>query len=69
MRKICLAIPILLLAQLAPAYAADVDVRVMLSGEVRPGVYGRVEYGNAPPPVLVYTEPKIIVRQPQSVSV
>lgn len=69
MRKIYLALPILLLAQLSPAYAADVDVRVILSSEVRPGVYGRVEYGNAPPPVLVYTEPRIIVRQPRAVQV
>jgi hypothetical protein len=36
---------------------------VIISGEVRPGVYGRVEIGNAPPPVLVYPQPVVIVRE------
>ena len=36
---------------------------VVISGEVRPGVYGRVEFGNAPPPPLLYAEPVIIVRE------
>jgi hypothetical protein len=34
--------------------AADVDVRVILSGEIAPGVYGRVDFGTAPPPGPVY---------------
>ena len=36
---------------------------VIISGEVRPGVYGRVEIGNAPPPVLVQPQPVVIVRE------
>lgn len=67
MRKNCIAIPMLLVAYLSPAYAADADVRVIISGEVRPGVYGRVEIGNAPPPPLVYARPVIIVQPPQPV--
>ena len=40
---------------------------VIISGEVRPGVYGRVQIGNAPPPVLVYPQPVVIVREPRPV--
>ena len=35
---------------------------VVIAGEVKPGVYGRVEFGNAPPPPLVYAEPVVIHR-------
>src|SRR5258705_9550906 len=35
---------------------------VIISGEIQPGVYGHVQIGNAPPPVL-YAEPVIIVRE------
>ena len=44
------------------AQAADVDVRVIVSSDVRPGVYGRVDFGGAPPPPLVYTRPVTVVR-------
>lgn len=46
------------------AHAADVDLRVILSGEIAPGVYGRVDFGAAPPPPLFQPRPVIIVRQP-----
>ena len=36
---------------------------VVISGEVRPGVYGRIELGNRPPPVLLHAEPVVIVRE------
>ena len=45
------------------AQASDVDVRIILDGEVRPGLYGRVEIGNAPPPPLVFAQP-VLVRKP-----
>jgi hypothetical protein len=45
----------------APAALAQ-DVRVTISGEVAPGVYGRVDIGNRPPP-LVYPQPIVVVRQ------
>ena len=35
---------------------------VIISGEIQPGVYGRVEFGNTPPPPLVYAQPVVIVR-------
>jgi hypothetical protein len=38
---------------------------VTITGEVRPGVYGRVEIGNRPPPPLVSPQPVIIVREPR----
>ena len=39
-----------------------VDVGVRASGEIAPGVYGRVDVRNRPPPLL-YPQPVIIVRQ------
>lgn len=48
------------LLSLAPA-AALAQVNVYIEGEVRPGVYGRVRIGDAPPPV-VYAQPVTIVR-------
>ena len=38
---------------------------VVIHGEVRPGVYGRVEFGNAPPPVVLYQQPVVIVKEPR----
>jgi hypothetical protein len=49
------------------ASAREPDVRVILSSDVRTGVYGRVEFGNAPPPPLVYAEPIVVVRPPPRV--
>lgn len=69
MRKSFLAISVLLLAQFAPAAQADAGVRVIISGEVAPGVYGRVEYGNDRPPPTLYATPTIIVRQPRPAQV
>ena len=46
----------------AASFVADAQVNVIMQGQVAPGVYGRVEIGNAPPPPVVYAEPKIIVR-------
>ncbi len=68
MRNILLAVSTLLILPFAPAVKAA-DVRVILSGEVAPGVYGRVEVGNDRPPPVVYSTPRIIVQQPQPVPV
>ena len=43
-------------------HAVAQDVRVTISGEVAPGVYGRVDIGSRPPP-LVYAQPVVVVRQ------
>ena len=45
-----------------PAQAADVGVSVQVS---QPGVYGRVDIGRFPQPVLVQSQPVIIVQQAQ----
>jgi hypothetical protein len=45
---------------IAPASAQD--VRVTISGEVAPGVYGRVDIGGRPPPPVFYPQPVVIVR-------
>jgi hypothetical protein len=45
--------------------AGDLSVNVILSGQVAPGVYGQVQLGNDRPPPLVYTQPMLIVAQPQ----
>ena len=36
---------------------------VTISGEVAPGVYGRVDIGNRPRPPLVFEQPVVVVRQ------
>lgn len=56
----------LILLALVSAAASASDVRVSVGGEISPGVYGRVDIGNAPPP-LVYAQPVVIVEQPRPV--
>lgn len=51
------------------AQPADVNVRVIVSGEVRPGIYGRVDFGSAPPPPVLYAKPRIISPPPRTVVV
>jgi hypothetical protein len=43
------------------ANANDIGINVVLEGEVKPGVYGRVELGRNSHPDLVYAEPRVIV--------
>lgn len=43
--------------------AAAQDVRVSVSGEIAPGVYGRVDIGNRTPPPVLYPQPVVAVRQ------
>jgi hypothetical protein len=58
-------IPILavLVAGVGASHAGGVDVRVMLSGQVVPGVYGQVNIGNGGPPPIVYAQPVVIEQQ------
>ena len=52
---------------LGAAAAGAQSVRVTVSGEVAPGVYGRVDISNRPtPPPLVYPQPVVIVKQPHA---
>ena len=48
-------------------HASDLNVGVSVAGQISPGVYGRVDIGNTPPPV-VYAQPVVIVRQPRPVA-
>ena len=41
------------------------DVGVRASGEIAPGVYGRIDVRNRPPPPVLYPQPVIIVEQPR----
>lgn len=65
--KLLLAGPLLLACAAASAAA---QVNVMVEGQIKPGVYGRVEVGNpsVPPPVW-RPQPVIIKPQPQVVEV
>jgi hypothetical protein len=42
------------------AHAQKVRGGVTISGEISPGIYGRVQIGDVPSPVLVYPQPVII---------
>ena len=69
MRNAHVPVLVVLLLQLYPVEAANAETRVILSSDIKPGVYGRVEIGNAPAPLVVYPEPVIIERQPRPVAV
>jgi len=56
-------IAILAVLAAGSSYAGGVDIRVILSGQVVPGVYGQVNIGNDGPPAVVYAQP--IVIEPQ----
>lgn len=45
------------------ASAQQPYVNATVGGVLSPGVYGRIEIGNAPPPPLIYTQP-VVIRQP-----
>ena len=52
-----IAIAALFTAASCAAFAADVGVSISVG---QPGFYGRIDIGNAPPPVLVYPQPVVI---------
>lgn len=43
------------------SYAEDLGINIVLEGEIKPGVYGRVELGKNSHPDLVYHDPRVIV--------
>jgi len=53
----------LLLGSLS-AHAELPVIHIGVSGEISPGVYGEVQFGNAPPPPVVYAQPTVIERLP-----
>jgi len=58
-----IAILAVLVAGTGAGHAGGLDVRVILSGQVVPGVYGQVNIGNEPPPPVVYAQPMVIEPQ------
>ena len=46
------------------AHAQNVSINATISGEVVPGVYGRVVIGDAPPPPVVYAQPMVVEPAP-----
>ena len=61
MRKLLLTLTGLLIIQSTTVLASDLGINVIVAGELRPGVYGQVEIGNAPRPVVVYEQPRVVV--------
>ena len=57
------ALATLLMAGAGVSRAGDLDLHVMLSGQVAPGVYGQVRLGSDPPPPVVYAQPMLIEPQ------
>ncbi len=51
------------------AHAGTPIINLSVGGEISPGVYGQVQFGNAPPPPVFYPEPMIIRRHPAAVDV
>src|SRR4030081_2726997 len=43
------------------AQAQNVSISATITGEIVPGVYGKVVLGNRPPPPLVYAQPVVAV--------
>jgi hypothetical protein len=62
MKKIA-AVALVTLATVSSAMFAQTSVGVSI-GINQPGVYGRINIGNYPPPMLVYPQPVIIVPPP-----
>ena len=56
-------------AMLAGNALAGPNVNVIIDGQIKPGVYGRVEIGNIPPPPVLYPQPVVIVQPPPRVVV
>ncbi|MBS0398969.1 MAG: hypothetical protein JSR95_09850 [Proteobacteria bacterium] len=56
------------LAATSQVRAGDVNVGISI-GIDQPGLYGRIDIGNVPPPALVYPRPVLIVSPPPTVVV
>lgn len=57
---------VLVAALSAASVHAQTNVGVSVS-VIQPGIYGRIDIGNAPPPPVVVAQPVIIARQPVAV--
>ena len=57
-------LPALIAAAAPLAQAQNVSFNATITGQVVPGVYGQVNFGNAPPPPVVYAQPMIVQPSP-----
>jgi len=57
-------LPALIVAAAPLARAQNVSFNATITGQVVPGVYGQVNFGNAPPPPVVYAQPMIVQPSP-----
>lgn len=57
-----------LLCSTGIAVAGEPYFNAGIAGQISPGVYGRIEIGNTPPPVI-YAQPIIVVPAPRPVAV
>lgn len=57
----------LLLMATHPAQAGEPYINATVGGVLAPGIYGRVEFGNAPPPQIYNPQPVIVARPPGAV--
>ena len=48
-----------------PANAEISIINLSVGGEISPGVYGQVQFGNAPPPQVINAQPMMIVPVPR----
>ena len=49
------------------AAAGEPVINISVGGEIAPGVYGRVDFGNAAPPPVLYPQPVIIAQPAQRI--
>ena len=69
MRKKLGLVGMLIGAGLSASALAAPTVNVSIDGQVVPGVYGRINIGSGPVPVLVYPQPVVIYQPAQPVPV
>jgi hypothetical protein len=62
------ALTCLMLGSLS-AHAGTPIINFSVGGEISPGVYGQVQFGNGPPPPVVNAQPMIIAPPPPNVVV
>jgi hypothetical protein len=55
-----LAVVVLVTTGAGAAHSGELNINVILSGQVAPGVYGQVQLGNSPPPPVVYAQPVLV---------
>ena len=61
-RKFCTGAAVAVVLTMAGSAHAQGYVNATVGGELAPGVYGRINIGNAAPPPVIYAEPMIAQR-------